>query len=384
MNATMPIKPIGNEASTIDPSRIESLDGLRGIASVAVLLFHTCKMLQLFGPEGLYEAIPGVAAVIVFFVISGIVLTLAPLKRLSRGEQYNWFGYFPRRVIRLCVPLVAAIALGVLASFVASATGLDPRQDKPIDWSLEFSDIARQVLMQFDVLFNASDGQYLIDGTRFVRANSPTWSMSWELWFSLALPLAVYIVWRTKRPWVGIISCVILAFFSSFTGYFPIRMCIMFIVGAYLAKMLPSLLKRRLHWLLMLVVLVACLSVIEFQGVCASRGTFPIEGSFVQLLSDIGCIGLVALATMHGFVNRFLSSRPMRFLGKLSYSLYLTHVLVVGSIGPILPRVGISHPLAIASLIIVVSFLVAWAFWRIVEKPSMEWSRRVGKETTSG
>lgn len=372
-------KHAATEATT-GISRIDSLDGLRGIASVIVLIYHTCKMLQLFGPEGLYEAIPGVAAVIVFFVISGIVLSLAPLKKLLQGEQYNWFGYFPRRVIRLCVPLVAAIALGVLASFVASATGLDPRQDKPIDWSVGVGDIARQVLMQFDVLFNASDGQYFIDGTRFVRANSPTWSMSWELWFSLALPLAVYVIWRTKRAWIGIAACVVLAFFSSFTDYFPIRMCIMFIVGAYFAKLLPNLMRQHLHWALMLLALVASLAAIELQGFCASRGIFPIEASLVQTLSDIGCMGIVVLAAMTGFVNRFLSSRPMRFLGKLSYSLYLTHVLVVGSIGPILPRVGVSSPVAIAAIIIVISFLIAWAFWRVVEKPSMEWSRKVGKE----
>lgn len=366
--------------TSLGTSRIDSLDGLRGIASVIVLLYHTCKMLQLFGPEGLYEAIPGVSAVIVFFVISGVVLTLAPMKKLSEGKQYNWLGYYPRRVIRLCVPLVAAIALGVLASFVATATGLDPRQDKPIDWSIGLAEIARQVLMQFDVLFNATDGQYFIDGTRFVRANSPTWSMSWELWFSLALPLAVYVVWRTKRTWVGIAGCIVLAFLSSFTGYFPIRMCIMFIVGAYLAKVLPVLQKRNLWWGLMLLALVASLAAIEFQGFCASRGIFPIDASLVQTLSDIGCMMIVILAAMSGFVNRFLSSRPMRFLGKLSYSLYLTHVLVVGSIGPILPRVGVSSPVAIAAIIIVISFLVAWAFWRVVEKPSMEWSRKVGKE----
>lgn len=360
--------------------RIDSLDGLRGLASVAVLFFHTCKMLQLFGPTGLYDLIPGVAAVIVFYAISGVVLALVPLQKLKAQERYDWFSYFPRRVIRLCVPLVAAIALGVLASFVADATGLDPRAEKPIDWQQGLAEVVRQIMMQFDVLFNVTDGQCFIDGTRFVRTNSPTWSMSWELWFSLALPLAVYVIWRTKRTWLGLCACACLVLLANATGYFPLRMCVMFVAGTYMAKDAAALTKARIPAPALAAALIGCVAVIELAGACASSGSWPVPAFLLMTLSDAACVALVALAMTSGFASRFLSTRPVRFLGKLSYSLYLTHVLVVGSVGPLLPRFGVEHPALIAAIIVVLSFSVAWLFWYLVERPSMLWSRKVGKQ----
>lgn len=50
--------------------RIHSLDGLRGVACLAVLLLHVAMMLELWGPDGEYPLIPGTPAVIVFFVLS--------------------------------------------------------------------------------------------------------------------------------------------------------------------------------------------------------------------------------------------------------------------------------------------------------------------------
>ena len=384
--------------------RIDSLDGLRGIAAFAVLVFHACKMLQLFGPDGLYEMVPGVSAVIVFYVISGTVLSLSPLKYVGGGEGdtgkavatekqrtgYDWFGYYPKRVVRLCVPLAVAVALGVMAAFVADAAGLDPRVDKPIDWATGIEDVARQVLMQFDVLFNPTDGQSFTDGNRFVRANSPTWSMSWELWFSLALPFVVFIVSRTRRIRVGVCICILLVLFADLTGYFPLRFCVMFVVGAYIARKASRIVRWRMPVWLLAVLLLLSLGAVELSGYFISGGTVGDgvlssggEGQLLAAVSialgDIACMCLVILVMARGFLNRFLSVRPVRFLGRISYSLYLTHVLVVGSLGPLLPRFGLSHPLAVAIVVILVSLGFAWVFWRFVEKPSIDWARSVGR-----
>lgn len=65
----------------------------------------------------------------------------------------------------------------------------------------------------------------------------------------------------------------------------------------------------------------------------------------------------------------------MIFLGKVSYSLYLTHAIVIGALAALLPRLGIVAPLAIAAISLSASMLVAVAFWRIIEVPSMNLSR---------
>lgn len=65
----------------------------------------------------------------------------------------------------------------------------------------------------------------------------------------------------------------------------------------------------------------------------------------------------------------------MVFLGKVSYSLYLTHAIVIGALAALLPKLGIVDPLAIAVVSLPASMLAAVAFWRTVEVPSMNLSR---------
>lgn len=97
--------------------RVLSLDGLRGLGALMVFLFHVDNMVKPFGAVG-PSLFPGGASVMVFFILSGIVLSLVPFKHMGNGG-YDWLGYYPRRVVRLCVPLFAAIALALPAGYVA-------------------------------------------------------------------------------------------------------------------------------------------------------------------------------------------------------------------------------------------------------------------------
>ncbi|WP_123219035.1 acyltransferase family protein [Slackia isoflavoniconvertens] len=84
---------------------------------------------------------------------------------------------------------------------------------------------------------------------------------------------------------------------------------------------------------------------------------------------------VVVVAIADGFTRRALSATPMVFLGKVSYSLYLTHAMVIGALVALLPRLGIVDPLAIAAVSLPASMLVSVVFWRIIEVPSMNLSR---------
>lgn len=76
-------------SASSEPARIHSLDGLRGVASVVVLVLHVAMMLELWGPGAPCSLIPGTPAVIVFFVLSGVVLSIGPLSRLRAGRPYD-------------------------------------------------------------------------------------------------------------------------------------------------------------------------------------------------------------------------------------------------------------------------------------------------------
>lgn len=361
--------------------RIHALDGLRGVACVAVLLLHAATMLELWGESGPYPLVPGTPAVVVFFVLSGVVLSIAPLARLQEGRPYDWLGYYPRRVVRLGLPLVAAVALGVVAGFVAWTLGSTGRSATAIDFGGTAPQVVHDVLMQFDVLFFVSDDTVTLFGDPLVRVNSPVWSMGWELWFSLTLPLAVALLARVRRDVSAALLIFAGIFLSYWSRYFPLRLCLTFWLGVLLAKHLGELSRVRLTAPTELLVLVLLLGVVELTqaasaGMLGALGSLPAAAPPTLMVA--ACMGVVALTMTDGLVRRALSARPVRFLGAVSFSLYLTHAVTIGALEALLPRVGVVEPIAQAALAVALSLAVAVVFWRVVEKPGIALSRRVG------
>lgn len=84
-----------------DIKRIDSLDGLRGVAALAVVAYH-------YTGGALHWLLPGGQFVALFFILSGLVLSIAPL-HVGTGS-YDW-RYQLRRIIRLAIPTCAAVGL---------------------------------------------------------------------------------------------------------------------------------------------------------------------------------------------------------------------------------------------------------------------------------
>lgn len=367
------------QAST--SQRIHSLDGLRGVACLAVLLLHIVMMLELWGPDGTYPLIPGTPAVIVFFVLSGVVLSIVPLERLRAGRAYDWLGYYPRRVVRLGIPLAVAVALGIAAGYAAWCMGSTGRSATAVAFSGTPQQVVHDALMQFDVLFFVSDDTQNLFGDPLVRVNSPVWSMGWELWFSLTLPLAVACLARVRKDGAAIVGILAGVFVSHWCGYFPLRLCLTFWLGVILARHLPEVSALRLPVSFETVTLVALLGAIELAQAAQAGLLGPLDAlalAALQTLMNAACAGLVALAMTDGLVRRVLSTRPARFLGTVSFSLYLTHSLVIGGLEVVLPAIGVTDGLAQACVAVVSCLVCAAVFRRLVERPAIDLSRRVG------
>lgn len=82
--------------------RIDSLDGLRGVAALAVVAYH-------YTGGALHWLLPGGQFVTLFFILSGLVLSIVPL-RVGTGS-YDWPRYQLRHIIRLAIPTCAAVGL---------------------------------------------------------------------------------------------------------------------------------------------------------------------------------------------------------------------------------------------------------------------------------
>lgn len=316
--------------------RVLSLDGLRGLGALMVFLYHVDIMVKPFGAMG-PSLFPGGASVMVFFILSGIVLSLVPFKHMGNGG-YDWLGYYPRRVVRLCGPLFAAIALALPAGYVAWRLGSTSRSALAVAYDAGLPTAVHDILMQFDVLFNVSDGVNNLFGAQLVRVDSPVWSMSWELWFSLTLPLAIWCISRIRRTGLAVVATFIAVLVSYWTGYFPLRLCLMFWLGVMVARQFDKIKAVKLSMLAELAMLVASVGVIELSLVWHPGGVLEALESTAM---NAACLVVVVVAIADGFTRRALSAAPMVFLGKVSYSLYLTTPLSSVRLLPCCPGSGL-------------------------------------------
>ena len=112
-------------SSPIGSGRLSSLDGLRGIAALIVVAHHASLLVPAIsaayltpggGPVAgsvawwftytpLKLLTAGPEAVIVFFVLSGFVLTLP----LLSGRPFDWMAYYPRRIVRIGLPTLCSL-----------------------------------------------------------------------------------------------------------------------------------------------------------------------------------------------------------------------------------------------------------------------------------
>ena len=146
--------------------RLPGLDGLRGIAVLAVVLYHA--------DLGILPG--GFLGVDVFFVLSGFLITNLLLSELLTDGAINFKTFYIRRIRRLVPALVAVLLAGILiAGFVVSDIGYTLRRDLP--WALSFT----------------LNWSYLIgDQSYFVNISRPP--ILQHLW-SLAIEEQFYLVW---------------------------------------------------------------------------------------------------------------------------------------------------------------------------------------------
>lgn len=348
--------------------RIRSLDGLRGLAALQVVVFHALLVappvadlvaggrasdawVKVLAYTPLRLLWPGQEAVLIFFVLSGTVLTLPFLRR-----PFDAVAFYPRRLLRIYIPVWASVLLALLWTKVA------PRVATPEgSWWVNGHDFHLS-LMGF------GGDMTLVVGTTWL--NSVLWSLKWEVWFSLLLPLFLLALVRHRRwPLVKLAVLLALVQIGEVTGHDSLRYLPIFGVGMLVAVELDRItalvaaLGRRAWWLLA-VVLVLLLT---------SRW---VTGAFVSAPTVLAAGAVVALFACWGPAIRLGMHRVVQWLGLVSFSLYLVHEPVVTSTALLL---GTQNPLVVLALAGPVSLALAFLFYRGVERPAHRLARAVGE-----
>jgi peptidoglycan/LPS O-acetylase OafA/YrhL len=327
------------------------IEGLRGIAILFVLLFHA----------GLPWMPGGFIGVDVFFVISGFLITSKLWRESQQPGGLSIAKFYAWRIRRLLPAALVAVAVVSLFGLLIAA---------PLDRSELAADGAASALSIANMRFIGS-----VD--YFAPTSSPSpflhfWSLSVEEQFYLVWPaLIVLITWRgggSRRLTTALLIGVVASFALSMwlTDASPARAFYLLPtrvwqlgVGGLLALIGVLGTSRRagaLAW--------AGLAAVAVAGV-ALTAEMPYPG-FAALLPTAGAVALLYGGGAPGGPLRLLAAAPLRFLGKISYSLYLWHWPLL-----VLPRMFLERALSGVEIVVAVAAAIgiSWLSWRFVEQP---------------
>ena len=344
-----------SDASTPRAEFRPDVEGLRAIAVVLVLLYHA----------GVPGVTGGYVGVDVFFVLSGFLITGLLIRELEATGTISLAGFYARRVRRL---LPAAMLL-ILVTVVASTVVLSP---------LRAGDVAADGIA---AALYASNLRFAFQATDYLQSELPPspllhlWSLGVEEQFYLFWPALLLLVSRgaggvgaVRLRRIGGLAVLVTAasfglslwlttasepwaFFSLPTRAWELGIGAFLAIGAGRLARLPVGLATAAGWI--------GLTMIAAGGLIVDTST-PFPG-VAALLPTVGC----ALAMLPGTVSRdslparLLGWAPARFMGRISYSLYLWHwpllvlpLAVAGGTLPLVARVGLmvlAIPIAYAS-----------------------------------
>lgn len=347
------------------------IDGLRAIAVLAVVAFHTYPV-HMSG---------GFIGVDVFFVISGYLISSIIFKHLDQGN-FSFRDFYAKRIRRIFPALILVlISTFAFAMFALLANELKLLGKHTLAGAAFISNFA---LLQESGYFDASSE---------TKPLLHLWSLSIEEQFYILWPLILWGIWKLKRNAISIafviVSLILASFYlntiqvsedQTYTFYVPLTRFWELLSGCLLSSILLRCDIQNTHaasnetsWEILLkenwpvianIMSITGLSLLAFSLFKIHKGlAFPGYWALLPVMSAI----LIISAGPKTLLNKLLLANPvMIWFGRISFPLYLWHWPLVSFLW-ILESGKPTSPERIAA--ITLSILLAWLTYRFIEKP---------------
>lgn len=323
---------------------LPSLDGCRAVAILFVLLSHLSDSRSWEPVRVLWRFQLGNLGVRVFFVISGFLISTLLLEEFRKYRSISLPRFFFRRGLRI----LPAFYVFLAAMGLASALGYV---------SANAGDFLKAGAFVSDYWF-----------TSIVLGHA--WSLSVEQQFYLLLPLVLgffYLKGTVVLAWALLLSAPVFRFLNGDDpGLFHPKYAFHMVWDALAAGVLLALYRDRLTKSRMLGTVLDSRWMNLLPLMLLAVSTLPETGAFFRVLKP-SLLNLLAAAILywvvvrpHTLLGRLLNSAPFRFVGLISYSLYLWQQPFIES------GLGIPFPLNIIG-----AFLLATLSYYLVERPAL-------------
>ncbi|MFO0935067.1 MAG: acyltransferase [Gemmataceae bacterium] len=388
--------------------RLLSIDVLRGLAALAVVLAHIPHSHGNAVGATFWAMLPldfGSIGVPLFIVLSGFCIHSSRARAMAAGEspQTKWFPFWKRRFVRLYPPYVASMlfCFAVLAFLNPSET-LASLNDLR-NWG---GDLLSHLGMFHNLTRNYWDGM----------GNPPFWSLGLEeqlyaLFFVMLLlrskrsilgvlkiSLAVTLAWRFSIPLLGWVlshgagipheqQAVILGPFEFANGaMWPFGWWFLWVLGAVVAEVRYGLItlpawctsRRTLLALLVFGLLTHKATLGRFgQFWIRDEGGLSLVRLFIELVVSLSDLAIAAagMIVMHDWLKREKQAAfrgpvvdGLAWVGTISYSLYLTHYRSINLVERLVPGMDQAGMLVRFLIYIPACLAVAWGFYWLVER----------------
>ena len=303
-------------------ARITELDALRGIAAIAVVLFHyTYRLEEVFNLNIFqYRFAIGHYGVELFFAISGFVIFMTTAK-IKSVKVFFW-----KRFLRLYPTFLICMLLTYLAT---SFFEYERFKVNPIELMVNFT----MLPSLFDV--KAVDGVY--------------WTLKVEVIFYCFIAALLFFNQLKNHKIIGaffLLFCVIVSTVYKFHTY--IYYGTLFLLGIYFYTLWQNKKNILIHTQIL---------VITILPIVFGQLDLLIVNSVITLLFYLLIFNLL----------KFIAFKPLLFIGQISYALYLVHQFIGYIIIMELNKMGISNQWILLLIPIVFSILIASLVSYIIE-----------------
>jgi peptidoglycan/LPS O-acetylase OafA/YrhL len=327
-SATAPaLSPRASETTTAVHQRRPDIQGLRALAVVLVIGNHA-------GVPGFSGGFIGVD---VFFVISGYVITQLLLREVPHGIRRGLPDFYCRRIRRIVPAATATLIVTLVASDVVLGSRTSPLLAGDVRWASVFAANVRLI---------STGSNYFVPG---IHPSLVThfWSLAVEEQFYLVWPVVVFATAHVAGPrhrlraltvalavgiglsaWWSLHTSVadpVAAYYSPFTRFWELGL------GCFLATVTParparSVRNERVAAGLGVALLVVALWTLSASSVYPGwHAWLPCASAALFIWAGAGAGARAGTSGGRTAVTRLLSTRPLGYVGDLSYSLYLAH-----------------------------------------------------------
>jgi peptidoglycan/LPS O-acetylase OafA/YrhL len=312
--ASIPGVPEGR-SSTFRPD----IQGMRAVAVILVILVHA----SVPGFEG------GYVGVDVFFVISGFVITRLLLRQPRRNIARNLADFYANRIRRIVPAATLALVVTVIAAYALLGTNFNPSLLIDVRWASLFSE-------NFRLIHTASN--YFVPGLA-PSLVTHFWSLAVEEQFYLCYPIVIFsLTWLTPRRYRTLVIAIFLVMAIALSAWWSWHLTPLNTVAAYYSP-LTRFWELALGGLTAVIPAQWARRTPRFNSLCAVVAVIALGAAAVRLSGTSVFPGVVAWwpcgasatllwtgqSSLRGAPSSWLSWRPLRYIGDISYSLYLWH-----------------------------------------------------------